>query len=456
MKIQFLGATTTVTGSRYLITSGNTTVLVDCGLFQGFKSLRLKNWSNFPVDPKKLDAVFLTHAHLDHSGYIPLLVKQGFRGPVYATRLTIDLCGLLLPDSGYLQEEEARLANQRGYSKHHPALPLYTADDAKRSLESFKKVPWYKPNHISRKGRGNLQFEYHPAGHLPGAASIVVQGEQASIAFSGDLGRTSDPLVRAPDPRFGADYLVVESTYGDRIHPTTDPEDQLRQVVLRTFERSGTVVIPSFAVGRAQLVLHYLLQLKRKRAIPDIPVYLNSPMAAQAKHAWSTHSAELKISREELAEIWRSVRIIGSQEESVALNEKTEPSIIVAASGMATGGRILHHLKRFAPHRQNTILFAGYQAGGTRGDLMVRGAESVKIHGEQWPIRAEVIHLDNLSAHADSNELIEWVGSLHRKHRRIFITHGDRDAAEALRKRLVNELGLEASIPEELEEFELA
>lgn len=455
MKIQFLGATTTVTGSRYLLTHGNTTVLVDCGLFQGFKNLRLKNWAEFPVDLKRLDAVLLTHAHLDHSGYLPVLVKQGYPGPIYATRPTIDLCNILLPDSGFLQEEEARLANKRGFSKHKPALPLYTAEDAKRCLDSFKNVPWKKPNRISRKGLGNLEFEYHPAGHLLGAASVHVQTESASIAFSGDLGRRTDPMIRVPEARFGADYLVIESTYGDRSHPKTDPEKEIGAIVNRTFGRNGILLIPSFAVGRAQLVLYYLLQLKRRYAIPDIPIYLNSPMAAQANKAFSAHADELKIAPKELAEIWKSVRIISSQEESIALNEKAEPSIIIAASGMATGGRVLHHLKRIAPNPQNTILFAGFQAGGTRGDLMVRGADSIKIHGEQWPVRAEVINLENLSAHADSDELLEWIGRLERKPKRVFITHGEPEAADALRRRIGDDLGIEADVPEYLQEYEL-
>ncbi len=455
MKIQFLGATATVTGSRYLLSHGNTRVLVDCGLFQGFKNLRLKNWAEFPVDIEKLDAVMLTHAHLDHSGYLPRLVQQGYRGPIYATRPTIDLCGILLPDSGFLQEEEARLANKHGFSKHTPALPLYTADDAMRCLNFFRKVDWKKPVRVSRNGLGSLELEYHPAGHLLGAASIHVRTESASIAFSGDLGRRTDPMVREPHPSFGADYLVIESTYGNRSHPKTDPESEIRDVVLRTFERGGILLIPSFAVGRAQLVLYYLLRLKRKKAIPDIPVYLNSPMAARANQAFSGHAGELKISPEELAAIWKSVKVIGSQEESIELNERAEPSIIIAASGMATGGRVLHHLKRVAPNPQNTILFVGFQAGGTRGDLMVRGTDSIKLHGEYWPVRAEVINLENLSAHADSDELIDWIRRLERKPKRIFVTHGEPEAADALRRRICDELEIEAEVPEYLQEYGL-
>jgi metallo-beta-lactamase family protein len=455
MRIEFLGATGTVTGSRYLVTHGNTRILVDCGLFQGFKNLRLRNWAEPPVDPKKLDAVLLTHAHLDHSGYLPLLVKQGFRGAIYATRPTIDLCEILLPDSGFLQEEEARTANRHGFSKHKPALPLYTVEDAKRCLSSFRRIGWRKSEQISRKGLGTLEFEFHPAGHLLGAASVVIRSDSSSIAFSGDLGRASDPLIRKPEPRFGVDHLVIESTYGDRRHPDRDPESDIREVVLRTWNRGGILLIPSFAVGRAQLVLLHLLRLKRRKEIPDIPVYLNSPMAAEANQAFSAHAEELRIPRDELADLWRSVRTVSSREESIALNRSETPSIILAASGMATGGRVLHHLKKVAPDPKNTILFAGYQAGGTRGDLMVRGADTIKIHGAYWPVRAEVVQLENLSAHADSAELLEWTRGLQRKPKRVFVTHGEPEAAEALRRALTDQLGLEAEVPEYRQEIEL-
>lgn len=456
MNIKFLGATNTVTGSRFLLTHDKTTLLVDCGLFQGFKNLRLKNWAEFPMDPRKLDAVLLTHAHLDHSGYIPLLVKSGFKGPIYATQPTIDLCKLLLPDSGFLQEEEARLANKHGFSKHKPALPLYTADEARACLESFKAVPWRKPNQAPRKkGLGKFEFEFHPAGHLLGAASILIRTDSGTIAFSGDLGRSADPMIRGPHPQFASDFLVIESTYGNRIHPKTDPLKELQEVIRRTYDRKGTLLIPSFAVGRAQLILYYLLQLRKKGLIPNIPVYLNSPMAAGANQAFADHTEELKASSAELDEIWSSVTVISSPKDSKALNESREPAIIIAASGMATGGRVLHHIKALAPDPKNTILFAGYQAGGTRGDLMVRGADKVKIHGEYWPVRAEVVSLENLSGHADADELVSWVGRLQALPRRIFITHGELEAADALRLRITEEFGIETVVPEYQQEFEL-
>lgn len=456
MKIQFLGAAGTVTGSRYLLTEGKTKVLVDCGLFQGIKDLRQRNWDHFPMDVQELEAVVLTHAHLDHSGYIPLLVKNGFRGAIYATRPTFSLCKILLPDSGYLQEEEARFANQKGYSKHNPALPLYTLEDAKASLNFFRSVDWKEPFVVSRKGLGSLSFRFFPAGHLLGAASVHVKTETGSVVFSGDLGRTSDPLIRHPAIDLGADNLVVESTYGNRSHPQTDPQEELKEIILRTYEKDGILLIPSFAVGRAQLILYYIQKLKIAGLIPkNLPVYLNSPMANEANEAFLAHVQELKIGPTELEAIWNDVRIVRSPEQSKKLNDRKEPAIIIAASGMATGGRVLHHLKTLAPDPKNTVLFVGFQAGGTRGELMVRGAKAVKIHGELWPIRAEVVNMATLSAHADADEVMAWISRLPKRPRRIFVTHGEPEAAEALQQRLEQEFKVSAFVPEHLQTFDL-
>lgn len=452
MKIQFLGAACTVTGSRYLVTHGEIKVLVDCGLFQGFKNLRLKNWDPFPLDVREIDAVVITHAHLDHSGYIPLLVKNGFRGAIYATPPTVDLCKILLPDSGFLQEEEAKFANKRGYSKHNPARPLYTSEDADESLKYFKTLPWKTSTQILKKGANTLDIALYPAGHLLGAASVLLKTELGSIAFSGDLGRSIDPMVRAPDFYEGADTLIVESTYGNRHHPQIDTQEELKNVILRTLQRQGILLIPSFAVGRAQLLLYYIHCLKKSGEIPkDLPVYLNSPMAAEANRAFAQHHAELKISKAELDEMWTGVKIVKSADDSKALNEKTEPAIIIAASGMATGGRVLHHLKSVAPHAQNSILFVGFQAGGTRGDLIVRGAKEIKIHGEYWPIKAEVINMETLSAHADAEEILAWIGNLKKKPQRIFVTHGEPEAADTLRRSIEEKLKISACVPEYLQ-----
>jgi metallo-beta-lactamase family protein len=455
MKLQFLGATNTVTGSKYLLTQGNLKVLVDSGLFQGFKQLRLKNWEDFPVNPAELHAVVLTHAHLDHSGYIPLLVKNGFRGKIFATEGTVDLCKILLPDSGYLQEEEARLANKRKYSKHNPALPLYTYEDAQKSLQQFSPVPW-KTSIQLEKGEDKISVEFHPAGHLLGAASVLIKGEKGSIAFSGDLGRNSDPLVRNPDFTLGAGNLVVESTYGNRSHPEQNPELALQEAVISTHAKHGTLLIPSFAVGRAQLILYYLLQLKKRSAIPDLPVYLNSPMASQANLAFAGNPGELKISQEEMKAIWRMTKVISKPEESQALVESTHPAIIVAASGMATGGRVLHHLKSLLPHSNNTVLFVGFQAGGTRGDSLLRGADKIKIHGQYWPVKARILTIESLSGHADANEIMRWISGFQMKPSRVFVTHGEPEAADALRHRIEEELGIPATVPEYAQEVELS
>jgi metallo-beta-lactamase family protein len=456
MKIQFLGAAGTVTGSRFLVTHGEIKVLVDCGLFQGFKNLRLKNWDKFPLDVKELDAVVITHGHLDHSGYIPLLVKNGFRGSIYATPPTVELCKILLPDSGYLQEEEAKFANKRGYSKHNPAKPLYTVEDAEDSLNYFKALPWRQPTQIAKKGANHVDLSFYPAGHLLGAASVLLKTDSGSIAFSGDLGRAVDPMVRPPDFDLGADTLVVESTYGNRHHLQVDTEEELKNVILRTHKRGGILLIPSFAVGRAQLILYYIYRLKKSGQIPtELPVYLNSPMAAEANRAFAEHFAELQISHSDLNAIWKGVQIIKSADESKALNEQTKPAIVIAASGMATGGRVLHHLKSVAPHPQNTILFVGFQAGGTRGDLIVRGAKEIKIHGEYWPIKAEVVNMETLSAHADAEELLAWIGNLKHRPERVFVVHGEPEAADALRHSIEEKLKIPASVPEYLQKIEL-
>lgn len=461
MNIKFLGATGTVTGSRYLLTAGGTRLLVDCGLFQGYKHLRLKNRDPFPIPATEIDAVLLTHAHLDHSGYIPLLVKNGFRGPIHCTAATRDLCRILLPDSGYLQEEEARFANKRGFSKHSPALPLYTREDAEQSLDVLAPVPWRKPltipagAHSADSSAHPIEVEFHPAGHLFGAATILVRHRGRSIVFSGDLGRTNDPLMPAPDFTSGADTLIVESTYGDRLHPTQDPMEEIRQIINRTAERGGVVLIPSFAVGRAQVLLHYIHELKQRNAIPDLPVFLNSPMAVHANQIFCRHAAESRLSEADARAACATAHAVSSVEESKELNEKRGPMIVIAASGMATGGRVLHHLKAFAPDPKNTILFVGFQAGGTRGDAITRGAQEVKIHGEYWPIRAEVIRLDSMSAHADRNGLLDWVSNLKQRPTQIFVTHGEPAAADSLRRAIDERFDSRAIVPEFGRSFEL-
>lgn len=451
MTIQFLGATSTVTGSKYLIHAAGKQVLVDCGLFQGFKQLRLRNWGQFPVDPKSIDAVVLTHAHLDHSGYLPLLVKNGYKGPIFCTAATADLCGILLPDSGHLQEEDARYANRRGFSKHRPALPLYTEEDAKRCLSQLRPVEFAQ----SIKIAPGVDMRLLLAGHILGAAMIEMRCEGRILLFSGDLGRPNDLVMQPPARVEHADFLVIESTYGNRRHDMKDPLDVLADVITRTVARQGVVIIPAFAVGRAQTLLYAIHLLKIARRIPDVPVYLNSPMAVDATNIYHRHRTEHRLTEEQCKSMCTTAKFVNSVEESKALNNKRGPMILISASGMLTGGRVLHHLKAFAPDARNTILLSGFQSGGTRGAALAAGAETVKIHGEQVPIRAEVATLSNLSAHADYVEMLDWLGHFSGPPKQTFITHGEPAAADALRRSIEEKLKWQCTIPDYLERASL-
>ncbi len=451
MRLQFLGATDTVTGSKYLLQQGKSRLLVDCGLFQGYKQLRLRNRSPLPVDAASIDAVILTHAHLDHSGYLPLLARQGFSGKVYCSPATYDLCRILLPDSGYLLEEEAEYLNRHKMSKHSPALPLYTRDDAQRCLKLFEPVS-YRKEWQPAKG---LNATLTPSGHILGATFVRLDNGLRSILFSGDIGRPNDLLMAAPSPMDGADYLVVESTYGDRLHKNTDVLRELADVINRTAARGGVVVIPAFAVGRAQSLLYGIHLLKAQGLIPDLPVYLNSPMAANATHAYEEHRSELRLTREQCEAMTHTAQIVRTPDESRELNTRSGPMVILSASGMAAGGRVVHHIKAFAPDKRNTILFAGFQAGGSRGAALVGGASTVRIHGEDVPVRAEVSMLDNLSAHADAAEIIGWLRNFKSAPRQTFITHGEAAAADAMRLRIERELHWPCHMPYYLESVSL-
>lgn len=448
MKLQFLGAAGTVTGSKYLVHAGNDSLLVDCGLFQGFKPLRLRNWDKPPFDPSGIGAVVLTHAHIDHSGYVPVLIKKGFRGRVYCTEATADLCHILLPDSARLAEEDAERANRLGYSKHHPALPLYTERDAAAALRHLVTVPFghdFEPVPA-------LRATFARAGHILGAATLRLSSGRLTLAFSGDLGRQHDTLMRPPEPMSRADFLVVESTYGNRSHENHDPDAKLGEVINRTIARGGTVVIPAFAVGRTQTLLLAIARLKATKKIgAATPVFLNSPMAKDATDIYRRHRSEHHLSEADCEAMCRVAKIVNSIEESKQLNLSREPKIIVAGSGMATGGRVVHHIAAFGPHAENAIVFAGFQAGGTRGAAMVGGAEEVKIHGNYVPIRAEIVALGNLSAHADSGELMAWLKGFEKPPRKTFVTHGEPAAADALRLRIQDELGWDSHVPEHLE-----
>lgn len=447
MQLTFLGATKTVTGSKYLITVYNKKILVDCGLFQGFKELRRRNWDKFPVDPKTIDCVLITHAHIDHTGYLPVLVKNGFTGKIYCTPATYDLCKILLPDSGFLQEEEARFANKHSYSKHKPALPLYTREDAERTLPQFHPVEF---NQVL-KLKSDIKVSFLPAGHILGASVILFEYQSIRLLFSGDLGRTHDLLMPPPTPIKEADYLVLESTYGNRLHEQDEPSEQLQRIINRTVKRGGKVVIPAFAVGRAQLMLYLIYQLKKAGKIADIPIFLDSPMAISATGLLCKYNEQHKIIRDECSDVCNIAHYINTSDESKALNDYDGPMIIISASGMVEGGRVLHHIKLLAPDIRNTILLAGYQAAGTRGEAIVHGKDILKIHGEVVPVKADVVNLTNMSAHADYNEILEWLSHFTKAPHKVFITHGEEESAQSLKKKIKEKFGWNCVIPDYLQ-----
>ncbi len=452
MKIQFIGATGTVTGSKYILTLQKKNYMIDCGLFQGLQDLRLRNWRPLPVNPKAIEFVILTHAHIDHCGYLPLLVKNGFRGPVYATPATQSLCEVMLPDAGHLQEEDALFANRHKFSKHHPALPLYTEADARECLKYIRPIPFGEKMVISRQAF----FKFIPAGHILGAAMVQFTGDGHEITFSGDIGRPQALIMKAPVKINKTDFLVMESTYGDRCHPIENPEDVLKKIIVRTVERGGIVLIPAFAVGRAQQVLFLLSQLKKKNQIPDVPIYLNSPMAVEATRLIKKFPAEQTLTAEEIEELCSVAQFVSTANESKALNSRDESSIIISASGMATGGRVLHHLKKLLPDPKNSVVFVGFQAAGTRGEAIMHEVDHIKIHGLGIPVEAETHNIDTLSAHADADEIMSWLKNFGSAPKKTFLTHGEPVAAAALKKRIEEELHWECVTPDYLDSYELS
>lgn len=460
----FHGAARTVTGSRYLLTTGGKQTVVDCGLFQGYKALRELNWRDPPFPPHKVDRVLLTHAHIDHIGALPLFVKRGFQGPIYCNRSTRDLARLLLLDSAKIHEEDARYANKKGFSKHKPALPLYTVADAKKALKQFHKV---KHDQWLDLGKG-VRARYHGAGHILGSCFIEVRvpsggqkGKEGTIVFSGDIGRYSMPLHLDPEPRPACDVLICESTYGNRTHRSVDSiDEQLLEPVLHTIERKGTVLIPAFAVGRTQQITLILRNLMKSGRLPEVPMHIDSPMAVDATRIYSEHLDEHHLD-EEVFEDGRttlfpdSVDLARSTDQSKRLNQLSGPRIIISASGMLSGGRVLHHVKRLAGDRKNLILLAGYQAPGTRGRDLLEGKPSIRIHGQQISVRAESTSIHGLSAHGDCKELMRWVKSGSGKLRKVYLTHGEPEAAFAFAHDLRRELQVSVRVPELDEEAEL-
>jgi len=458
MKIKFLGAAGTVTGSKYLLTLGTDkglnknqkNILIDCGLFQGSRELKNRNWEPLPIDPKEIDVVVLTHAHLDHSGYLPLLKKQGFTGPIYSTPGTYDLCKVLLPDSGHIQEEDANFANRHGYSSHQPALPLYTQADAEEVLDLFKIINFEQEFELFK----GCTVRFKRAAHILGASCIVLNYLDETLVFSGDLGRLHDPIMKEPARIFKTDYLILESTYGDSAHDQSLPEEKLAQVINKTIRRGGSIIIPAFAVGRTQSLLYYISQLKLKNKIPNIPVFLDSPMAQSATGIYTKYLDEHCLNQGHCLALESGVKYINSVEESKKLDSSVFPSIIIAASGMAEGGRIVHHLKSFGQNPKNTILFTGYQASGTLGDRIVnKKSREIKIHGQIFNFEAEVLMMSNMSAHADSEEILTWLKYFKEAPKKVFITHGEPGPALALKNKIEKNLNWSCYVPEYQEEI---
>lgn len=445
LTIRFLGGTGTVTGSKYLVTCNGKRLLVDCGLFQGYKQLRLRNWNPLPQKPEDIDAVVLTHAHLDHSGYVPLLVREGYKGRIHSTAGTRDLCAILLPDSGHIQEEDAKFANRHGFSKHVPALPLYTQLDAKNCLTHFRTEKWgqwFEPI-------PGWKAQLSSAGHILGASSLLLEVAGKRILFSGDLGRPDDSLMNPPDAPPQADTVLIESTYGDREHPHDNLNQELAAALKKVAARGGVAVVPVFAVGRAQAILHSIAQLKAEGAIPHgLPIFLDSPMAIHTTALFAKHMGEHRLSAAQVSAMDEVATMIETPEQSKALVKRHGPMVILAASGMATGGRVLHHLENHVGNHRNMVILTGYQSPGTRGATLASGSSTIRMHGKDLPVQAEIVQLSSASAHADSPQLLSWLGQMPKPPDQVYVVHGESQAADALRQRIERELNIRVVVPE--------
>ena len=461
-KITFLGAAGTVTGSKYLIEAGGKRLLVDCGLFQGPKELQQRNWNNLPIDPATIDWVLLTHAHIDHTGYIPRLVQDGFLGPIYSNAATRELCQLLLLDSAHLQEEDAQYAAKKNYSSHHPPLPLYTVAQAQTSLAQFREIPRADVFSISPE----FSVLPHDAGHILGSSwlelTITENGKKTLVVFSGDLGRYDQPILKDPEPPTRADFLLCESTYGDRDHPAGSVADKLADVINRVAKRGGAVVIPSFAVGRTQTLMYYLRQLLSQQKIPRLPIYVDSPMAISVTSIYASHHEDHDAEFTNLEQQGNKdpldlleIHMTQSVEDSKKINDVVSPCIILSASGMATGGRILHHLDRRLPDSRNAVLLVGFQAEGTNGRALQDGAQYLRLFGQEVPVRAEIVTLDQLSAHAGRSELLRWLSGFTAAPHQTFMVHGEPNALEALRAGIVTRFQWPVTVPAYLQSFDL-
>jgi metallo-beta-lactamase family protein len=453
MELAFLGATGTVTGSRFLLEVEGRRLLVDCGLYQGLKEYRLRNWEPFPVSPERVDLVFLTHAHLDHVGYLPRFCRTGFSGKIHCTHATRDLTEIILLDSAHLQEEDAYWANKKGYSKHRPALPLYTVPDAEHALSLFAPFHYGEDIFLTK----SLRVKFKDAGHILGSSLVDIKttkgGRTLRVAFSGDLGRPDRPILRDPNQLYEVDYLIVESTYGNRLHDSKPPEQELARVVNESVDRGGVLIIPASAVGRTQELLYALRELEEREEIPALPVYVDSPMAIDAtgvfekrKGYYDLKAKVLELEGKRILQTKR-IRFCRNRDESKTLNAVTHNAIIVSASGMVTGGRVLHHLEHRLPRPQDTLLFIGYQAEGTRGRTILEGKPAVKIHGQEIPVKAHIEQISGFSAHADYQEMLAWLVGFNRPPRKTFIVHGEPEAATSLAGKIREKLGWEVVIP---------
>ena len=453
-KITFLGAAGAFTGSKYLVEAGGKRLLVDCGLFQGPRDLRAKNWNRLPVDPASIDWIILTHAHIDHTGYLPRIVSDGFRGPILANAATHELCNLLLLDSAHLQEEDAKYAQTKGYSRHKPALPLYTIEDTQRALAQFREIPRSDPFTISP------QFTVKPydAGHILGSSSLQItiteNGKSAVVVFSGDVGRYNQAILNDPSSPPRAHYVLCESTYGDRDHPATAPDDCIAEIVNRVSKRGGVIVIPAFAVGRTQTLMYILRQLENQQRIPKLPTFVDSPMASNVTDLYIKHHEDHRLSFQKLEQTGdgdpldtHDVHMVRSVEESKKINAIKTPCIIMAASGMCTGGRILHHLEQRLPDARNVVIFAGYQAEATLGRYLLNGGKDPRIHGNYIRARAEIEEVSQFSAHSDRTEMIRWLSGFQAPPKRLFLIHGEPDAAQSFSARVQQQLHWPVAIP---------
>ena len=458
--LTFLGAARTVTGSKYLLEHGGKRVLVDCGLFQGLKELRLRNWDEFHVPPSSLDAVVFTHAHLDHVGYLPRLVAQGYRGRVFCTAGTMDLCRIVLPDSGRIQEEDARLANKHGYSKHQPAVPLYNEVDAHRAITQLQPIGYHREIEVAT----GVRVEFFPAGHLLGSAFVVTRlAGGKTILFGGDLGRYSRPVLPDPVAPILADVLLVESTYGDRDHAPDDDGEALARVIRETAQQGGKLIVPAFAIGRVEELIYWVRRLEQARRIPVLPVFVDSPMATEALRYYTARVAELDPEfsprKNETAKVstFATARFqtVASPQQSKELTASRRSAIVISSSGMATGGRVLHHMAAALPDPRNTVLFVGFQAAGTRGRTLVDGAREVKIHGQVVSVQARIAKIDSMSAHADRGEIMRWLGLLPSAPDRLCLVHGEPAPMDALKASIAQRFGWTARTPNHMEQMEL-